>query len=548
MRKISIYLAVLFVVLIGGAPHLSAQTAIINSPSPLPTILCIGDSINFVADNNSGTLTTYEWNFNGAASGPNTIYGQNVWFYAGAVGTYSMRLIVGNGTLLDTLNFPMTVSSCSTPTIDISGTPTTVCAGTQTQFVDASIPGAQPISGRLWKFPGGAPAASSVANPIITYTTAGIYDVYFELTDASGAKFYDTLFSYITVVNCPTPIADFSANQTRICPGSCINFTDLSQNMVVGQSNWAWSFPGADSTVSIQQNPVNICYQIPGVYTVILKATNSTDTDTEVKLNYITVDSCLPPVANFSVEKDKICQGTCVRYLNRSQRADSIRWKFFGATTRPTNSTESNPVVCYTDTGTFDVQLMAFNPYGGPGIELKQEFISVKPFPVVQAPADTSVLIGQGVQLQAYGSGRGFRWTPSDGSIACEFCSRTTVSPLENTQYFVTNINENGCERTDSVNVVVIKNYYRGVPDAFTPNGDEENDILFVLGNGIAGMEFYVYDRQGTIVFESRSQEIGWDGTFQGEVMEAGVYAYFVKITYESGFQEILKGDVTLVR
>ena len=191
---------------------------------------------------------------------------------------------------------------------------------------------------------------------------------------------------------------------------------------------------------------------------------------------------------------------------------------------------------------------MAFNPYGGPGIELKQDFVSVKPFPEIQAPADETVLIGQSVTLRAFGSGNGFRWSPDDGSIDCPFCARVSVSPLENTKYYVTNINENGCERTDSVNVIVIENYYRGVPDAFTPNGDEENDVLYVYGNGITKLELYIYNRQGKIVFESRSKEIGWDGTFKGELMEAGVYAYFVMLTYESGFQEILKGDVTLVR
>jgi gliding motility-associated-like protein len=369
----------------------------------------------------------------------------------------------------------------------------------------------------------------------------------YQISDANG-NYFDTLFSYITVVNCPTPVAQFAANSTRICPGDCINFTDQSQNMIAGQSSWAWSFPGSDSTVSVQQNPGNICYQIPGVYTVILTATNSTDTDTEVKLNYITVDSCLPPVADFAIEKDKICQNTCVRLFNRSLRADSIQWKFFGATTMPQGSSESNPIVCYSDTGLFDVQLMAFNPYGGPGIELKQDYVSVKAFPTIQAPADESVLIGQSVTLRAFGSGNGFRWSPDDGSIDCPFCARVSVSPLENTKYYVTNINENGCERTDSVNVIVIENYYRGVPDAFSPNGDEENDVLYVYGNGISKLELYIYNRQGKIVFESRSKEIGWDGTFNGELMEAGVYAYFVMLTYESGFQEILKGDVTLVR
>ena len=526
-----------------------SQTAIITSPSPVPTVICSGDSIVFTADDNGGTLLSFQWSFNGAAVGPQTLYGQTVTFYAGTPNAtpYNMSLEVNDGTSSDTYNFTMTVNGCTPPTIDISGSPTTICAGTQSQFNDATTPGSDPnLTGRNWVFPGGTPASSSVANPLITYTIAGTYDVYYEISDGNNT-YYDTLHDYITVLACPIPVANFSANVTRICPGDCINFTDNSQNMIPGQSTWAWQFPGADSASSLVQNPVNICYQIPGVYTVILTATNSSGSDTKVKTNYIRVDSCTPPRPSFEVEKQEICQGTCVKFKNTSTRADSVVWQFFGADTPYQFSSENEPVVCYSKEGDYDVQLMAINPYGAQPLQ-ETEYISVEAFPTVQAPQDAQVLVGQSVSLQAYGNGTGFRWSPDDGSINCVFCSRATVSPLENTKYFVTNITDHGCERTDSVNVVVVKNYYRGVPDAFSPNGDGENDVLEILGNGIASVEFYVYDRQGKIVFESRSQSNGWDGTYKGQPSEQGVYAYFAKVTYVSGFQEILKGDVTLVR
>lgn len=549
MQKISMRLFVVLGLLLGVASSSYSQTAIINIPAIVPTTYCSGDSILFTADDNGGTLNSWQWNFNGGAVGPQTLYGQSVTFYAGAPNAtpYNMSLVVSDGVNFDTYNFTMTIVGCNPPTINISGSPTSVCAGTQATFLDATTPGSDPVlTGRLWKFPGGTPATSGVANPSISYTTAGTYDVYYEITDGNGT-YRDTLPNYITVVNCPKPVANFKADQTRICPGDCINFTDLSQNMVVGQSTWAWSFPGADSASSVQQNPVNICYQIPGLYTVILTATNSTDSDTKVRTNYIQVDSCTPPVASFTVEKQKICENTCVKFTNTSRRSDSVVWQFFGADPAYQFSSEEKPVVCYSTAGEYDVQLMAINPYGAHPLQVT-EYMSVKPFPKVQAPEDVSVLIGQSVLLQAFGDGKGFRWSPDDGSIKCVYCSRAVVSPLENTKYFVTNINENGCERTDSVNVIVVKNYFRGVPDAFSPNGDDENDVLSVLGNGIVSIEFYVYNRQGDVVFESRDQQNGWDGTYKGEPSEEGVYAYFVLVTYESGFQEILKGDVTLVR
>lgn len=544
MHKISLIFTVFLGLILGTTSHVFSQ-AVVVSPNPIPTSVCNGDTINFSAGNASGTLVYFGWNFNGAAAGPQTILGQNAMFIAGNVGTFTFDLIVSDGVTLDTFSFPMTVNACTPPTISISGTPTTVCQGTTVTFSDATTPGSVPITSRQWLFPGGLPATSTNANPVVTYSTLGTYSVYFQVTDANGT-YYDTLVNYIDVVNCPAPVANFSANNIQICPGDCINFLDQSQNVVVGQSTWSWSFPGSDSALSVQQNPINICYQIPGVYDVTLTVTNANGTDTETKLAYIKVDSCTKPIAAYTVEDTKICQGTCVQFFNNSTREDSILWHFFGANPLYEYSKESNPIVCYDDTGSFDVQLVATNLYGA-DIILDVEKISVKPFPTVQAPPDTFVLIGNSVRLTAYGDGKGFRWTP-DYNVECEFCQQTFVSPTVNTQYFVTNINENGCESTDSVNVVVIQQFYRGVPDAFSPNGDEENDVLLVYGNGITALEFYVYDRHGNLVFESKDQSKGWDGTFEGENMAVGVYAYFAKVTYESGFQEILKGNVTLVR
>lgn len=549
MQQISIRLFLCLGLLLGIYNTGISQNAIITLPTTIPALICSGDSIEFTADDNAGTITSYTWSFNGGAAGPQTLYGQTVTFIAGTPNAtaYSMSLEVSDGTNTDTENFAITVNGCTPPTVSISGTPTAICMGTQTQFTDATTAGSDPLlTGRLWTFQGGTPATSNILNPLITYVAAGSYDVYYQITDINGT-YYDTLFGYVTVINCPDPVASFTATPTRICPGDCINFTDNSQNMIIGQSSWSWQFPGADSASSLVQSPVNICYQIPGVYTVILTTTNATGSDTKVRTNYIQVDSCTPPVPSFEVEKQEICQGTCVKFTNTSRRADSVVWQFFGADPVYQFSSENEPVVCYSNTGDYDVQLMAINPYGAQPLQ-ETEYMSIKEFPSVQAPVDAQVLVGQSVSLQAFGSGDGFRWSPDDGSIACVFCSRATVSPLENTQYYVTNSNEFGCERTDSVNVIVVKNYYRGVPDAFSPNGDEENDVLKVLGNGISGIEFYVYNRQGKIIFESREQSIGWDGTYKGDPSPPGAYVYFVKITYESGFQEILKGDVTLVR
>jgi hypothetical protein len=88
------------------------------------------------------------------------------------------------------------------------------------------------------------------------------------------------------------PVAGFTSSNNSLCPGDCINFSDLSAN---NPTAWQWFFPGADSAGSVQQNPSSICYPNPGSYDVILIASNASGTDTLTLTNFITVNQYPPP-------------------------------------------------------------------------------------------------------------------------------------------------------------------------------------------------------------------------------------------------------------
>ena len=89
---------------------------------------------------------------------------------------------------------------------------------------------------------------------------------------------------------------------------------------------------------------------------------------------------------------------------------------------------------------------------------------------------------------------------------------------------------------------------YLFVPTGFTPNGDGENDVLYVRGLVISEMYFAVYNRWGEKVFESTDRRIGWDGTYKGKLMDPAVYAYYVKAKCLKGGEFFKKGNVTLIR
>lgn len=86
------------------------------------------------------------------------------------------------------------------------------------------------------------------------------------------------------------------------------------------------------------------------------------------------------------------------------------------------------------------------------------------------------------------------------------------------------------------------------VPSAFTPNGDNLNDILYVRGANIAGLELSIYNQWGERIFFSDDQSFGWDGTYDGRFVQLGTYVYVAIVNLTDGSTETLKGHVTILK
>ena len=86
------------------------------------------------------------------------------------------------------------------------------------------------------------------------------------------------------------------------------------------------------------------------------------------------------------------------------------------------------------------------------------------------------------------------------------------------------------------------------VATAFTPNGDGNNDVLNVRGTDISTMDFRIVNQWGELIFESRSQNFGWDGTHNGKPAPPGTYHFLLNYTNRLGSEKQLKGLITLLK
>jgi len=146
------------------------------------------------------------------------------------------------------------------------------------------------------------------------------------------------------------------------------------------------------------------------------------------------------------------------------------------------------------------------------------------------------------------------QWIPVAG-LECTSCLQPEVRPEQDAYYQVTIQFENGCVITEEVFVEVIDPISIVVPNAFTPNGDGNNDFLGPFGKAGIGMikSLRVFDRWGNLLFSSRgttlnAPETGWDGTVDGRKASTGVYTFAVEVSYQDGREDIVRGDVTLLR
>ncbi|HYV95598.1 MAG TPA: SBBP repeat-containing protein [Chitinophagales bacterium] len=114
--------------------------------------------------------------------------------------------------------------------------------------------------------------------------------------------------------NINVPSIFLAAVDTLLCEKFCTDYIDQSTN---NPASWQWFFPGGNPSSSTDQNPTNICYNLPGTYDVTLITTGANGNDTLTLHNYITVYPT-PPIPTI----------TQAGYTLTSSSASSYQWQF----------------------------------------------------------------------------------------------------------------------------------------------------------------------------------------------------------------------------
>ena len=180
----------------------------------------------------------------------------------------------------------------------------------------------------------------------------------------------------------------------------------------------------------------------------------------------------------------------------------------------------------------------------------------------VVLPDEVKIELGEnyGIQTQTtipIDEIQSIEWTPNQ-YLSCHDCLNPMVEGLPNsTNFTITITTINGCIINANIIIIVEKERAIYIPNAFSPNGDGENDLFMIFAGNLNQIkqvnQFMVFDRWGEAVFRMddfmpMNPDFGWDGKFKGEPLGSQVLIYWAEIEFIDGAKIKYKGDVTIVK
>ncbi|GAB3246670.1 hypothetical protein GCM10027347_01670 [Larkinella harenae] len=521
----------------------------------------------------SATARRFEWSYNGQPIGDTTAVLQGV-----PDGDYTVRIISDNACTVDT-----TLTLQSNNSIEVQAQPqTALCTVPQSGSIQLTVVRGRPTE-FIWRNADGDIVGRGSG---LTGIDGGVYSV--EARGAGGCL--DTLNN----IRVPVDTTGFvSLGPDR---GKCVGDTILLETLVqapgdVYQWNTGETTPsisvttrgayrltvrntltgcqGSDEVVvsfsakpTVEAGPtLDICANSPvvtlndvtplGGYWIgrgvdstgrFTPADSLAGTQPIVLTYYASQNGCIasdrkivfvqaPPTVSLGPDTT-LCPTPDLRLEVSASPGATYRWST-GATT---------PTIQPTASGTYSV--VATEGVCTVSDEVRLTFL---PLPNFNLTKEVPLCVGDNGQavLQATGGSDLLYFWPHSGDTT----PRITV--LEVGQYAVRVTGTNGCVRTDTA-VVVDKCEPRVViPDAFTPNGDGNNDLLDVFTSYVTDFELRIFNRWGEVIFVSTDPEQKWDGKYRGQAYPSMVYAYvvnFKSLYYPDRPKVVRRGSILLVR
>lgn len=459
-------------------------------------------------------------------------------------------VFINGATQCSGVNQPYTITVNPTP--NVLTQEVTICAG---QAVNMNLLADIPSTFQWYATPNpnvvgetySPTQTSSLINDVLIQTTNAPQTIQYHVAALSvpfGCLGPDSI---MTVTINPWPTLAFNALNPPYCDLTPIAF----QNMSVGAYDYNWDFD--DGSSAFVSNPT---HQFPsvGTYNVVLTATDP---------NTGCIDSVMQPVTiaptpnpDFSYSDSIGCGLLDVVYTAAVYNPSwNYVWNFGNGT-----STEQVGQVGYqfTQQGCYDISLTVTNPQGCTATETNFNVACVYESPVAVAGADPTEVTTLEPLVEFTNNSENassYEWNFGDGTYGFGF-EPIHLFPAEPADYVVSLVamNEVGCTDTAYVSIHVEENLIYYVPNSFTPNDDEKNQVFLpIISQGFKPGTYLlrIFNRWGELVFESRDPYTGWGGDYgpTHTNCQSGTYTWVLNFqVLQTQEDKEIKGHVNLIK
>lgn len=373
-------------------------------------------------------------------------------------------------------------------------------------------------------------SCSDCRNPICSAPDTITYIV--TATTNIGCQAKDTI-----TVNVDALPLIFPGISFRICPNDTLQ---LSAGPGVASAVWSPNLYITDTTI------VNPKVFPPDTQIYRVTGTNSTGCSISRIVKVWLIDKV---VADLSLADTLVCDGGDIQFMLNVREASFNDTSFLWSPAAYLNSTIVEDPILSAPVGDYNYTVIVSSSTCIADTETVH--VTIAPNPYVEAGDDQTVTEGTQIQLYAASPDNvNYQWFPVE-DLSCTTCRRPFLTATQSQHIPVVVTNTFGCKDTAYVDIKVVScdPTMVFVPNTFTPNNDDLNDVLFVRGIGLRSLDYFrVYDRWGHLVYESKNISEGWDGRINGKEADVATYVYLMKGVCSSGSTIEKSGNVTLVR
>jgi len=478
----------------------------------------------------------YDWDFGdgiGTSSDPNPTY-----IYT-EPGLYEVALIVNdpNSCIINDTAYGFINVLSESALADFEIVENNTCLELTVEFENLSI-SANEYS---WDFGDGI-GTSTDQNPTYVYTTPGVYNVTLFASDSTGCATSDSTNFQITFDIPTEPLeAEFDTDEDNDCDILDVVFSNTTANA----DTWLWDFGDGVGT-STDENPT-YTYTTPGTYIVTLSASDSNGCFDPGQTTF-EIEYSLDILEGIALIDQAECSGKVMQFSTPTD-AQYYEWDFGDGNT----SSLPNPEHIYEFEGNYTVELVIIDSTTCDITATATASIDIigTPDALFTISADT-VDLNETVIFDFPNNDNvpEFEWTFDDGS------SNTTDEITEhfynqtgNYEICLRIATTNGCPSDHCERLTVKTEASVGVPNAFSPNADGKNDMLYVRGFNVLELDFRLFNRWGELVFQTDNLDEGWNGYYKGQPHEMDVLVYVLNARLTTGeFIENETGNISLLR